>query len=165
MTNWRRRGLAKEKLRGKDPERGARPQWEARPRPRQGAPRERAGPARARARAPDVALATQSDSAAAAAARGAERAEQVRQTRGAGRREEGGEEGEPQVQQVRAEGAERPHAAAPRLPINLALWFPEEERAGNIPRENGNYSVQLRDIIRGKRELVPGDSGRGRVSL
>lgn len=58
-TNWRRRGLEREKLRGKDPERGARPQREERPRPRECAPRERAGPARARGRAPDVALATQ----------------------------------------------------------------------------------------------------------
>lgn len=65
---------------------------------------------------------------------GAERAEQVRQTRGAGRREEGGEDEEPQVQRARgaAGGAECPHAAAPRLPINLAPWFPVEERAGNI---------------------------------
>lgn len=36
---------------------------------------------------------------------------------------------------------------------------------GNIPRENGNSSVRLRDIIRAERELVPGDSGQGRVCL
>lgn len=94
-------------------------------------------------------------------ARGAERAEQVRQTRGSGRREEGeegeegGEGGEPQVRRARgtARGA---HATAPRLPINLAPWFPEEERAGNIPRENGNYSIQLRDIIRWETPTCPG---------
>lgn len=90
LTSWRRRGLEKEKPRGKDPERGAWPQREARPRPRRCAPRERAGPARARGRAPDVALAAQSDSAAA---RGAERAKQVRQKRGAGTRARGPEWG------------------------------------------------------------------------
>lgn len=47
LTSWRRRGLEKEKPSGKDPERGGRPQREARPRPRRCAPRERAGPARA----------------------------------------------------------------------------------------------------------------------
>lgn len=47
LTSWTGRGLEKEKASGKDPERGGRPQREARPRPRRCAPRERAGPARA----------------------------------------------------------------------------------------------------------------------
>lgn len=100
-------------------------------------------------------------------ARSAGRAEQVPGTPGAGGGEGDGEAGEPQVR--RARGAAALRSVHKRLhrdsPSTWLPGSPERERAGNISRENGNSSVRLRDIIRGRLELVPGDSGQGRVCL
>lgn len=168
-TNWRRRGLGKEKLRGKRPGKEARADSGRRGPAPAGARRgsERVQRARARGRAPDVALATQSDSVAAAAARGAERAEQVRQTRGAG----GGrwEDGEPQVQRARgaAPGVRSVHTPLHRDSPSTWLSGSRRRRGLEIFRgENGNYSVELRDLIRGGNANLPRVTVAGeRVSL
>lgn len=125
--------------------------------------------ARARDRPPDVALATQSDSAAAAAVvRGAERAEQVRQTRGAGRRAQGSGRRVGRVGSLRhiglgvRLGVQSVHTRLHR--DSPSTWLPGSRRRRGLEIFRGKMATTAFSFgtsLEGKRELVLGDSGPG----
>lgn len=167
LTNWRRRGLEREKLRGKDPERGARPQREERPRPRGCAPRERAGPARARA-AGRLTWHSQPRATRRRRWRGARSVQSRYDRRGAqdaGRRVK-------RVRRVGRVGSRRYGGLGARLGVHTRLhrdspstWLPGSRRRRGLEIFRGKMATTAFSFgtsLDGKRQLVPGDSGPGK---